>query len=311
MFEWNDIRFFLAVARSGSTLAASRQLRVSQATVSRRIGMFEEQLGIELFARTASGYTLTARGAALVPVAEEVETAAGHFADAAQSEIRRVSGLVRVTTVDSAANSWVIPAIARLHENLPDIQVELITTDKNLDIARGEADFAIRFGPQPDGDTLVVRRLTELEEGIYASRELVARLGRPETTGQLSRYPLIVESSEAFERYADWLVSDVPEGRIVQRVTSLSSVIASVRSGIGAAILPCMIGDQLKGVVRVTPPIPELDTPCWLVTTDQARRQPHVRAVIDCVTEFVARATRVEQAGGAEPAVLPARIGTS
>lgn len=305
MFDWNDIRFFLAVANSGSTLAASRQLRVSQATVSRRISMFEQQLGIELFARAASGYRLTARGTALMQFAENVEAAVGQFAEAAQSESRRVSGLVRVTTVESAANAWIIPAVAKLRESLPEIRVELITTDKNLDIGRGEADFAIRFGPRPEGDTLVVRRLTELEECAYARRDLVTQFGRPETTEQLSRFPLIVETTEAFDRFTDWLVNAVPDGRIVQRVTSLSSLIASVRSGIGAALLPCMIGDDLKGVVRVTPPIPELTTPCWLVTTDQTRRQPHVRAVIDCVTEFITRMGRRVQTDETAPTVLP------
>ena len=100
------------------------------------------------------------------------------------------------------------------------------------------------------------------------------------------------------------------EGRIVQRVTSLSSVIASVRSGIGAALLPSTIGDHLKGVVRVTPPIPELTTPCWLVTTDQARRQPHIRAVIDCVTDYVVSHARVQPPEGADPTVLEWRTGT-
>lgn len=310
MFDWNDLKFFLAVARTGSTLAASRRLRVSQATVSRRITLIEEQFGVELFARTASGYALTARGEALVGEAEAVERAADAFCDAVQSESRRVSGLVRMTTVESAASAWVIPAVASLHESLPDVQVEIVTTDENLDIAKGAADFAIRFGPMPAGDALVVRRLTELDECVYASRELVARLGRPEDIAGLSRYPLIVETASPFERYSRWLTAAVPAGRIVQRVTNLSSVIAAVRAGIGAALLPTTIGDHLKNVVRVTLPIPELTTPCWLVTTDQARRQPHIRAVIDAVADYVSRMARPGEGGAAEPTSLPGRTGT-
>jgi DNA-binding transcriptional LysR family regulator len=297
MFDWNDIKHFLAVARTGSTLAASRQLRISQATVSRRITLFEEGLGVELFSRTPAGYALTARGAAMVPLAEAVEYAALAFGQGAGAEARKLSGLVRVTTVESAAASWVIPAIARLHDSHPEIQVEIITTDTNLDLARGEADVAIRFGPQPAGDTLFVRRLTELEECVYASRELAVQHGRPESPADLTRYPLVIETSEPFGRFADWLTNAAPQGRIVQRVTSLSSVIAAVRAGVGAALLPCMIGDQLKGVVRLMPPIAELTTPCWLVTTDPARRQPHVRAVIDCVVAYVARASTLAAPG--------------
>lgn len=302
MYDWDDLRFFLAVARHGSTLAASRSLKVSQATVSRRITLFEEKLGVELFARTPAGYALTARGLALVPAAEAVEAAAGHFGEAVGAESRKLSGLVRLTTVESAANAWVIPAVARLHDSHPEVQVEILTTDANLDLARGEADIAIRFGPRPDHEALIARHLTELEECVYASRELATRLGRPENLAALSRYPLIVESSVPFGRFARWLSEAVPEGRIVQRVTSLSTAIAGVRAGIGAAVLPCIMGDDLKGLVRLMPPIPELTTPCWMVTTDQARRQPHVRAVIDEVVGHISGVTSARR----EPPALSA-----
>jgi DNA-binding transcriptional LysR family regulator len=287
MFDWNDLKFFLAVARSGSTLAASRQVRASQATVSRRVSVLEEALGVELFARTASGYALTARGEALLPLAEAVEFAATGFSETAGAEARRISGQVRLTTVESAASAWVIPAAAKLQQTHDAIVVEVISTDHNLDLARGEADIAIRFGPRPSDETLIAQRLTDLEECIYASRELVTRLGRPEDFAALARYPLVVETSDPFSRFSDWWLRAVPEGRIAQRVSSLSSVIAAVKAGIGAAMLPSVIGDSLRGVVRLMPPIAELATPCWMVTTEQARRQPHVRAVIDAVVDHV------------------------
>ena len=304
MFAWDDLRFFLAVARSGATLSAARGLKVSQATVSRRITLFEEALGVEFFARTPAGYALTARGTALVPAAEAVEEAARQFGETVGAETRRLSGSVRLTTVESAANAWIVPAVAKLHESHPDVQVEILTSDNNLDLARGEADVAIRFGPRPEGDTLIARHLTELEECVYASRELVTRLGRPENLAALSRYPLIVENSEPFGRFARWLAAAVPDGRIVQRVNSLSTAIAAARAGIGAAVLPCIMGDDQRGLVRLMPPIPELSTPCWMVTTDQARRQPHIRAVIDCVVAHVTAS--IARSGHSEPDALSA-----
>jgi DNA-binding transcriptional LysR family regulator len=284
MFDWNDLKFFLAVAREGSTLAASRSLKVSQATVSRRITLFEEQLGVELFARHASGYVLTARGEALLPLAEGVQAEVARFAAGLAAESRRLSGAVKLTTVESAAGTWVIPALARLRESHPGIEVEVISTDRNLDLASGEADVAIRFGSAPSGDTLIARRLAELQETAYANRELVTRLGRPASAAELARYPLI---SDGGVRFDAWLEREVPEGRIVQRVNSISGVLASVKAGIGAALLPCMIGDGARSLVRLMPPIPELTTDCWLVTTDQARRQPHVRAAIDAVVAHI------------------------
>lgn len=283
MFDWNDLKFFLAVARDGSTLAASRTLKVSQATVSRRITLLEEILGVELFARHASGYALTARGEALLPLAEGVEAEVLRFAAGLEAESRRLSGRVKLTTVESAAAAWIIPALAGLRESHPGIEVEVISTDSNLDLASGEADVAVRFGTRPAGETLIVRRLTGLEETVYASRELVTRLGRPANPADLARYPLIADSASFTGRFNAWLEREVPEGRVVQRVNSISGILASVKTGIGAALLPCMIGDDVRTLVRLMPPIPELTTDCWLVTTDQARRQPHVRAAIDAV----------------------------
>jgi DNA-binding transcriptional LysR family regulator len=288
MVDWNDLRHFLAVARFGSTLAAARALKVSQATVSRRVTLLEEALGIALFARQPSGYVLTARGAALVPLAEAVEEAVERFGDAVAAETRRLSGKVRLTTVESAANAWVIPAIARLHQANPEIEVEIVTSDRNLDLARGEADVAIRFGARPTEDMLVVRQIAELQECIYASRELVTRLGRPVDLAGIAAYPLVAEI-EPDGWQSRWIAEHVPEARIVHRVSSLSGIIASIRAGIGAAALPCIMGDELKGLVRLLPPIEALTTPCWLVTTDLARRQPHIRALIDVVVAQVSR----------------------
>lgn len=289
MFDWNDLKFFLAVARDGSTLAASRRLRVSQATVSRRITLFEEVLGVELFARHATGYVLTARGEALMPLAEGIEAEVARFAAGLEAESRRLSGRVKLTTVESAASAWVIPALAMLRESHPGIEVEVISTDTNLDLASGEADVAIRFGTRPASETLIVRRLTELEETVYASRELVTRLGRPSSLADLARYPLVADGIERSSRFNTWLTREVPEGRVVQRINSISGILASVKSGIGAALLPCMIGDGARALVRLMPPIAELNTVCWLVTTDQARRQPHVRATIDAVVAHIER----------------------
>lgn len=294
MSDWDDIRYFLAVARSGSTLAAARELRVSQATISRRVTLFEERLGIELFARSPAGYALTPRGTALVPLAEAVETAAGHFSEAVDAESRRVSGNVRLTTIESAANAWVIPALARLAHSHPGIEVEVVTADRYLDLAHGEADVAIRFGSTPAQDSLVARKLTELEECFYANREMVTRLGRPANYAEIARYPLVGDMVGQTGWFHQWIEANIPDARVAHRVQSLSGIVAAVRAGLGAAILPCIMGDDLRDLVRLMPPIPELTLPCWMVTTDQARRQPHIRAVIDAVVAVVAESVRRE-----------------
>ncbi len=287
MFDWNDLRFFLAVARTGSTLAASKSMNVAQATVSRRITMLEEGLGTALFLRSPSGYTLSVRGAAMLPHAEAVEREVEALQIGVAAEGRRLSGTVRLTTVESAANMWLMPAIASFRAKHPAVMAEIIVDDRALDIARGEADIAIRFGNPPQDDSLVIRRIVELHESVYVQREMAEELGIPNSYEGLTRYPFVSFSGPGVGQIDRWITSLGPDIQIVHRANTLSSVIAAARAGMGAAVMPCLIGDSHSGLVRLFPPIAELTTPGWLVTTSAARQQPHVRALLDFISDFV------------------------
>ncbi|MGB5482903.1 LysR family transcriptional regulator [Parasphingorhabdus sp.] len=286
MLDWNDLRYFLAVARTGSTLAAAKHLRVSQSTISRRVTALEDEIGVKLFIRKASGYSLTPRGKSVLPAAESVEAAALSFSDSIAAEARRIAGTVRLTTVESAANAWIIPTLGLLRARYPDLRVEIMTSDRNLDLLRGEADVALRFGEKPTEETLIVRHLIDMQETFYAHQNLVAELGMPDDLAEIARYPLIMpmERDGTINR---WLIENFSDAKIAHRANTLSSIIASVRSGVGASILPCLMGDDTRGLVRLLPPIAELTTPGWMVTTDDARRQPHIRALIDFVVEQI------------------------
>lgn len=287
MFDWNDLRFFLAVARTGSTLSASRNLKVSQATVSRRIGVLEENLGIRLFVRSPSGYELSVRGQALLPHAEAVEREIGALQTSVAAEERRLSGTIRLTTVESAANVWVVPAIAAFRAQQPAVVCEVIVDDRTLDIARGEADVAIRFGNPPQDESLVIRRIVELHESVYVHRDMAERIGLPNDYAGLTRYPFVSLSGPAVGDIDRWIAALGPDLQIVHRANTLSAVIAAVRAGLGAAIMPCLIGDTHSSMVRLFPPIAELTTPGWMITTQAARQQPHIRAMLDFVADYV------------------------
>ena len=211
------------------------------------------------------------------------------FSDGIEAELRRLSGTVRLSTVESAANAWVIPAVSLLRKLHPEIRVEILTSERYVDLARGEADVAVRFGPKPTQETLIIRHLVDMLESIYATEEMVERLGMPVSVADLVRYPLVA-STDPDSPINRWLKDHMPNGEIVQRASSVSSIIASVRSGLGAAILPCIMGDDIPGLVRLVPPIEELTTPAWMVTTEEARRLPHIRAVIDLVIEQIQQA---------------------
>lgn len=286
MLDWNDLRYFLAVARTGSTLAAAKHLRVSQSTVSRRVTALEDAIGVKLFIRKPSGYTLTPHGKSVLPAAESVEAAVLSFSDSIAAEARRVAGTVRLTTVESAANAWIIPTLGLLRARYPDLRLEIMTSDQNLDLSRGEADVALRFGAKPTEEALIVRHLVDMQETFYAHEQLVSELGMPNGMAEVLRYPLIMpmDRDGLINR---WLTEQFPDAEIAHRANTLSSIILSVRSGVGASILPCLMGDDTRGLVRLLPPIAELTTPGWMVTTDDARRQPHIRAVINFVVEQI------------------------
>lgn len=286
MLDWNDLRYFLAVARTGSTLAAAKHLRVSQSTVSRRVTALEDVIGVKLFIRKPSGYTLTPRGESVLPAAESVEAAVLSFSDSIAAEARRVAGTVRLTTVESAANAWIIPTLGLLRARYPDLRLEIMTSDQNLDLSRGEADVALRFGAKPTEEALIVRHLVDMQEAFYAHEQLVSELGMPNNLAEMAHYPLVMpmDREGLINR---WLTEQFADAEIAHRANTLSSIILSVRSGIGASILPCLMGDDTRGLVRLLPPIAELTTPGWMVTTDDARRQPHIRTVIDFVVEQI------------------------
>ena len=145
MLDWNDLRYFLAVARDGSTLAAARALRVSQTTVARRIAALEEALGIHLFEKRQAGYSLT-------PVGQDLRRASGTaskrrchgFSDAAAAQSRNVSGVVKITTEEVYAITLLAPLLTELHRLHPDIVIELDTSQTVRDLGAGEADISLR-----------------------------------------------------------------------------------------------------------------------------------------------------------------------
>src|SRR5688572_29899662 len=177
MLDWNDLRYFLAVAREGSTLAAGRALRVSQTTVARRIAALEDALGFPLFDKRQAGYSLTPEGDSLLERAQVVESAAGGFEEASAALGRDSTGTVRITTQEIFANTLLGPILRELHELHPEIVIELDTQQELLELGEGQAEIALRSTAQEPPAGTVGRRICIDDWTLYCSRDYAARHG--------------------------------------------------------------------------------------------------------------------------------------
>lgn len=288
MYDWNDLRYFLAVARTGSTLAASRALKVNQTTVARRIGVLERAVGTKLFNKRQNGYALTEAGVKLRATAERVEVEANAFAEQAGAMGRRISGVIRVTTNEGLANTVMAPALSAFRELYPEVRVDLVVDERRLDLTRGAADVALRSGSRPTETGLVVRRLTPMAWAAYCSRDYAERRGCPNSVNALDRHAVIgAEGPIAALPGWTWLREAAPEAEVVARFSSLTNLISAVKAGLEITILPCVLADSDADLMRCIGPISGVQSDLWLVTRKDARDVRRVRAFIDFLAAHV------------------------
>ena len=286
MFDWNDLRYFLAVAETGSTLAAGRALRASQTTAARRIAALEQGLGLMLFDRAQSGYRLTTAGEALLAQAQSVRAAATVFADAAASQARDISGVVRLTTLEIYAIT-VLPSILReLHAAYPHILIEVETGSEVRDLSTGAADVALRNSKGPTGGGLVGRRIAPDPWTLYCSRAYAKEHGVPRTRAELLKHPFIGGGGEqVWGLYRSWLKKHGLEGSVAMHHGSPTGLLSAVRAGFGLAVLPSFVADRDPDLVRCLKPDPKDGGALWLLTHERLRHTPRVRAVLDFLAQ--------------------------
>jgi len=293
MLDWNDLRYFLAVAEQGSTLAAGRALRVSQTTVARRIAALEEALGMPLFEKRQAGYALTAGGQELLARARQVEVAASGFEEASAALARDSSGTVRITTQEIFANTLLAPILRELHECHPEIMIELNTHMDLLDLGDGEADIAIRSTAQEPPAGTVGRRLCIDDWTLYCSREYAAAHGIPRSRADLKKHAIIGGGGgKLWVHYEAWLRKLGLEDRVAMHHSTSTGLLSGVRSGFGLGVLPCVVADAEPDLVRCLPPRTDHGREMWLLTHERVRHTPRVRVAIDFLYEKLSQHIR-------------------
>jgi DNA-binding transcriptional LysR family regulator len=303
MLDWNDLRYFLAVADLGSTLAAGRALRVSQTTVARRIAALEQSIGFPLFEKRQAGYALTPAGEALVDRARQVDTAASAFAEAAAAEGRDASGTVRITTQEIFAVTLLAPILRELHEQHPEIMIELDDNQEFRDLSEGEADIALRSAYGDLGPGVVGRRLGRDDWTLYSSREYAARHGVPASRAELRKHAFIGGGGPKLWRaYSAWLHALGLDDRVIMHHASATGMLSAIRSGLGIAVLPCIVADADPELIQCLPPMEDSERDMWLVTHERVRHSPRVRVVIDFLYERLSRHIKMLEAQRASAA---------
>ena len=288
MFDWNDLKYFLAVAQHGSTLAGSRALRVDQSTVQRRLVELERRLGLVLVTRERQGYQLTDTGRMLLQHAERVQQAVQQFEKQALAARDAVAGVVRVTCPEPIAMRLSRSSlIERFHESHPALRVEFVLSDRYLDLTKGEADVALRSGDTKDGD-LVGRKIGDSLWAVYGSRDYVARHGHPRVVEDLAGHALLgLDQSLEQHRAAAWLQRIAPAASIVARNNSVLGLLNSAKAGMGLAALPTAIADAEAELIRVLGPIDELTRIWRILTTRELRHQARVAVFFDYIVSEI------------------------
>jgi DNA-binding transcriptional LysR family regulator len=279
--NWDDARVFLAVEREKTLRGAARTLNLDQATVGRRIAALEHALHATLFLRTSEGYALTAAGEAALKSAEQMEHSAHELFRRTQGTDTRLAGDVRVTSTDSIALEFLLPAIQRLHAAHPEVRVLLDTSTRMLNLAKREADIAVR-SVRPDNPDLVMRRLARWPMALFASKAYLKQHGQPVAGSAFEGHDFVVYQGNWTGNRSPVLSGEsMQAGRIVSSYNSSLMLRTAVKAGIGIGELPIQLA-QHDNLVQIGPtPARGAVYEIWLVTHQDLRHTARIAAMID------------------------------
>ncbi|MBX4908130.1 MULTISPECIES: LysR family transcriptional regulator [Rhizobium] len=284
--NWDDVRIFLAIARTGQILAASKRLGLNHATLSRRLTSLEEALKTRLFVRRTNGCELTAEGGIFLNAAERMETEML----AAQANLGHtdtaIAGTVRVGAPDGFGVSFLAPRMGRLIERHPELKIQLVPVPRSFSLSQREADIAITL-ERPEQGRLVSSKLTDYTLGLYASRDYIASNGRPGDVEALKAHPRI--------GYVEDLIFTASlnfSGEVMRswdagfEISTAIGQTEAVRSGAGIGILHDYIARQYPELQRILPDI-SIRRAYWTTYHETARDLVRVRSVVDFLQELV------------------------
>jgi DNA-binding transcriptional LysR family regulator len=270
MNNWDDLRYFLAVARNGTISGAAVDLGVNHSTVSRRINAYEKQHDVRLFEHLPSGYVMTQAAENIYQYALEIEDRTRIVERQLFGRDTRLQGKLCITAFHGMANSLLMPDLQRFRDQYPEIDLELFITTEVRDLGAREADIAIRGTPKPP-EHLVGKKVADFDRGIYTSAKYQAR--------GLQRHEVILWRDEL--NTPDWVLQHFPDAKVALRVDDAISMQAAVREGLGLARMPCWSGDIGGDLLRLNLDIEPSDWGLWVLIHADLRSTARVRVCRD------------------------------
>lgn len=294
-FDWNNLRAFLAVARTGRLTVAAARLGADHATISRRVTALEGSLRARLFDRSPTGYALTPHGESLMPRAEAMES----LALAAQAEVgesdMRVTGAVRIGAPEGFGSYFLAPRMAALADRHPELEIQLVAIPGLVSLSKREADIAVTLSPPREG-RLLTRKLTDYRLSLYGAPAYLD--ARPPITSRADlgdhRFIGYIEDL-LYAPELDYMEAPDVEIHVRLKSSNLIAQLQAALAGAGLCVLPDFIAADHPGLRRVLPDLVGLERSLWLVTHQDLKALARIRAV----TDFM-----VEQVKGARPAFL-------
>jgi DNA-binding transcriptional LysR family regulator len=272
MKNWDNIRFFLAIARSGSVRAASTKLNVNHSTVLRRVSQMEEQLGARLFEKLPTGYELTVAGEEILELAENMEETSSLLQTRVFARDQRLTGTLRVAMPPAIATDLLMPDLAEFSRDHPEIELEIISSYELVNLTKRQADVAIRlvYDQKTLPQHLFGTRLQDFYAGVYVSRALLR--------SNIDAEKPVIKWILKEEELPEWAIKhDITTNQTPFKTSDMSTQIAAVKAGIGMTVLPCFLGDADASLKRVPGSSIHHYGNLWFLSHGETRKTKRVR----------------------------------
>jgi DNA-binding transcriptional LysR family regulator len=282
--RWDDVRYFLELARQGSLTAAARVLAVEHSTVARRVAALEKRIGLRLFDRLPKSWSLTQEGDELLQHARRIEDEAHAFSRASLS-VSTLRGVVRISAPPVFASHFLVPRLAGMRQRWPGITIEVIGEAREANLFRREADLALRMS-RPTEPGLATRPLAEIGYGLYAAPKWI---DCPQEEREFIGY----DDSLRDTPQQQWLEKKAAGRAFVLRSNDLAALYQACRAGLGISALPHFLARDDQALMQIPGQGSPSSRSVWMVVHPDVRRSSRVKAVGDAVSEMLQKEASV------------------